>query len=136
VDFFCCDLPECNTLNLAIFAAKMAQHESELISRRTKAALQAKKKREGIEKLHNNLTPERREKGYRHRRSLAQENPANQRAWAAPIPHTLVLAALKGAYQNTQNPLLRLFVVRLTARNSKIAIFFLPKKCPSGPCEC
>lgn len=34
----CCDLPELNTLNLGIFAT-MAQHERELISKRTKEGL-------------------------------------------------------------------------------------------------
>ena len=42
VDFVCCDLPEANTLTIGIFAT-MAQHERELISKRTKAALAAKK---------------------------------------------------------------------------------------------
>lgn len=43
VDFICCDLPEFNSLTLAIFAG-LAQQERELISSRTKAALQEKKK--------------------------------------------------------------------------------------------
>lgn len=38
IDFLACDLPQFNTLTLAIFAA-MAQQERELISSRTKAAL-------------------------------------------------------------------------------------------------
>ena len=42
VDFVCCDIPDANTLTIGIFAT-MAQHERELISSRTKAALQAKK---------------------------------------------------------------------------------------------
>jgi DNA invertase Pin-like site-specific DNA recombinase len=42
VDFVCADMPDANTLTIGIFAA-MAQHERELISERTKAALQAKK---------------------------------------------------------------------------------------------
>lgn len=45
VDFVACDLPDANTLTIGIFAA-LAQHERELISQRTKAALQAKKERE------------------------------------------------------------------------------------------
>jgi len=44
VKFVCCDLPDANTLTIGIFAT-MAQHERELISSRTKAALQAKKAR-------------------------------------------------------------------------------------------
>ena len=44
VDFVCCDMPDANTLTIGIFAT-LAQHERELISSRTKAALQAKKDR-------------------------------------------------------------------------------------------
>jgi DNA invertase Pin-like site-specific DNA recombinase len=44
VNFVCCDMPEANTLTIGIFAT-MAQYERELISQRTKAALQAKKRR-------------------------------------------------------------------------------------------
>lgn len=43
VDFIACDLPEFNSLTLAIFAG-LAQQERELISSRTKAALAEKKK--------------------------------------------------------------------------------------------
>jgi DNA invertase Pin-like site-specific DNA recombinase len=43
VDFQCADMPEANTLTIGIFAT-LAQHERELISSRTRAALQAKKK--------------------------------------------------------------------------------------------
>lgn len=43
VDFIACDLPEFNTLTLAIFSA-LAQQERELISSRTKAALAEKRK--------------------------------------------------------------------------------------------
>jgi len=42
VDFVCCDLPDANTLTIGIFAT-MAQHEREVISKRTKAALAARK---------------------------------------------------------------------------------------------
>ena len=42
VKFVCCDLPEANTLTIGIFAT-MAQHEREMISKRTKEALAAKK---------------------------------------------------------------------------------------------
>lgn len=43
VDFVCADMPDANTLTIGIFAV-LAQHERELISSRTKAALQMKKK--------------------------------------------------------------------------------------------
>lgn len=44
VDFICCDMPVLNTLTLGVTAV-MAQHERELISERTKAALAAAKAR-------------------------------------------------------------------------------------------
>ncbi|MDO1451353.1 recombinase family protein [Rhodocytophaga aerolata] len=44
VDFVCADMPEANTLTIGIFAV-LAQHERELISSRTKAALTAKRER-------------------------------------------------------------------------------------------
>lgn len=52
INIACCDLPELNTLTLGIFAT-MAQHERELISRRTKEGLKiakAKGKKIGREK--------------------------------------------------------------------------------------
>ena len=72
VDFFACDLPACNTMNLAIFAA-IAQHEREIISERTKAALLAKKERG--EKLGNpqNMTNEARRKGNKSHQRKALE---------------------------------------------------------------
>jgi DNA invertase Pin-like site-specific DNA recombinase len=42
VDFVCADIPDANTLTIGIFAT-IAQHEREIISRRTKDALKAKK---------------------------------------------------------------------------------------------
>ncbi|WP_026462764.1 recombinase family protein [Adhaeribacter aquaticus] len=42
IDFVCADMPDANTLTIGIFAV-LAQHERELISSRTKAALQVKK---------------------------------------------------------------------------------------------
>lgn len=44
VKFECCDIPELNTLSLGIFAT-FAQHERELISKRTKEALNALKEK-------------------------------------------------------------------------------------------
>lgn len=43
IDFLACDLPQFNTLTLAVFAA-LAQQERELISSRTRAALAEKRK--------------------------------------------------------------------------------------------
>lgn len=44
IDLYFCDMPLCNTMVLGMFAA-VAEYERELISSRTKAALQAKKGR-------------------------------------------------------------------------------------------
>ena len=44
VDFVCCDFPEANRLTLHIFSA-VAEHEREIISKRTKDALQVAKSR-------------------------------------------------------------------------------------------
>lgn len=44
VKFTCCDMPDANNFTIGIFAL-LAQQERELISARTKAALQAKKER-------------------------------------------------------------------------------------------
>jgi DNA invertase Pin-like site-specific DNA recombinase len=44
INIACCDLPELNTLTLGIFAT-MAQHERELISRRTKEGLKIAKEK-------------------------------------------------------------------------------------------
>jgi DNA invertase Pin-like site-specific DNA recombinase len=44
VDFVCCDLPQANKLTIHLMAV-FAQHEAEMISQRTKAALAAAKKR-------------------------------------------------------------------------------------------
>lgn len=79
IDFICCDMPDANTLTIGIFAT-LAQHERELISSRTKAAL-AELKRKGV-KLGSpqNFTQEVRDKGVRAIKEKAQNNPNNQRA--------------------------------------------------------
>lgn len=51
INFLCADMPQANTLTIGIMAV-MAQHEREIISSRTKAALQAKKAKAG--KIHTN----------------------------------------------------------------------------------
>jgi DNA invertase Pin-like site-specific DNA recombinase len=78
VRFRACDLPEFNTLTLAIFAA-FAQYESERISERTSAALAEKKTRSG-EWRKSPLTPELRAKGVETNRKKALENSNNRRA--------------------------------------------------------
>ena len=79
MDFLCCDIPDANTLTIGIFAS-LAQHERELISSRTKAALQAKK-RQGF-KLGSpaNLTDAARAKGWAANRQKALTNSNNRRA--------------------------------------------------------
>lgn len=76
VNFICCDLPELSTLTLGIFAT-LAQYERELISERTKKALQAKKE-QGFKFGTNNLTDEGRKKGNetKKKRSLEENKKA------------------------------------------------------------
>jgi DNA invertase Pin-like site-specific DNA recombinase len=78
VKFLACDMPEANTLTIGLLAA-LAQHERELISERTKAALKAKKAR-GVLGCPQNLTREATLKAADARRRRAQEDPANRRA--------------------------------------------------------
>ncbi|MES2389292.1 MAG: recombinase family protein [Bacteroidota bacterium] len=80
VDFACADMPQANTLTIGIFAA-LAQHERELISARTKAALTAKKERGGwIPGTPANLSPEARKKGLEARILNARTHKANIQA--------------------------------------------------------
>lgn len=69
VRFQACDIPEANTLAIGILAV-MAQHEHEVISKRTKDALAAKKARGQALGNRNNFTPEGRSKG----RATIQQN--------------------------------------------------------------
>jgi DNA invertase Pin-like site-specific DNA recombinase len=79
VDFVCADMPQANTLTIGIFAV-LAQHERELISTRTKAALAAKKDRgEKIGKP-DNFSSVGRSKGADTMRRLAQEAKENKQA--------------------------------------------------------
>lgn len=83
VDFICADMPDANTLTIGIFAV-MAQHERELISKRTKDALAAKKARgEQIGNL-SNLTAKGRQKGAMARMTKALQDRSNKNAlnWA------------------------------------------------------
>lgn len=79
VDFVCCDIPEANTLTIGIFAV-LAQHERELISSRTKAALQALKDRGAILGTPANLTDDARRKGTAARIANARTSKANRQA--------------------------------------------------------
>lgn len=77
--FIACDMPEANTLTIGLLAA-LAQHERELISERTKAALKAKKARGCVLGSPQNLTREGTLKAAEVRRRRALEDPANRRA--------------------------------------------------------
>jgi DNA invertase Pin-like site-specific DNA recombinase len=79
VKFLACDMPEANTLTIGLLAA-LAQHERELISERTKAALKAKKARGCVLGSPQNLTREATIKAAEARRRRALEDPANRRA--------------------------------------------------------
>ncbi len=81
VDFVCADMPDANTLTIGIFAA-MAQHERELISERTKAALQAKKQQGYVLGTPGNLTQAAREQGARQVAALARASEHNKRMCA------------------------------------------------------
>ncbi|OGX82201.1 recombinase family protein [Hymenobacter coccineus] len=86
VDFVCCDMPDANTLTVGIFAV-LAQHERELISQRTKAALTAKKAQGARLGTPANLTPAATQKGRDQNRANARANEHNERAAA----HILLL---------------------------------------------
>lgn len=77
VDFVCADMPDANTLTIGIFAS-LSQHEREIISQRTKVALQAKKAQGFKLGSPQNLTQEARTKGAAVRREQAQSH--NQQA--------------------------------------------------------
>ena len=80
VGFRALDLPEANTMTLAVMAG-MAQQERELISQRTKAALR-EKKRQGV-KLGSpqNLTPEARERARQSIMRHAREDTTVKHAY-------------------------------------------------------
>lgn len=71
------DVPELNTLTIGIFAT-MAQYEAELISKRTKAALDAKRQRGDAEWRVSRLTMDDRLRGaaVRHDKSISKNKQA------------------------------------------------------------
>lgn len=76
VDFVCADMPDANSLTIEIFAV-LAQHEREMISSRTKAALAAKKERGATLGTLQNLDNAARLKGREIRVANAKEAKAN-----------------------------------------------------------
>ncbi|MFD2935309.1 recombinase family protein [Spirosoma flavum] len=79
VNFQCVDMPDANTLTIGIFAT-LAQHERELISSRTKAALQAKLAQGAKLGKPENLTLWARAKGAASNRRLAMNHPESRKA--------------------------------------------------------
>lgn len=79
VNFQCVDMPDANTLTIGIFAT-LAQHERELISSRTRAALQAKIAQGAILGTPQNLTAWAQAKGAASNRRLAMNHPESRKA--------------------------------------------------------
>ena len=79
VNFQCVDMPDANTLTIGIFAT-LAQHERELISSRTKAALQTKIAQGARLGTPRNLTAQARAKGAAANRQLAITHPESRKA--------------------------------------------------------
>lgn len=71
-----CDMPQVNTMILGVFAS-VAQYERELISARTKSALDAKKAR-GETWVRNKDTDAARKQSIVNRRKIAQDKVANK----------------------------------------------------------
>lgn len=81
VNFQCVDIPDANTLTIGIFAT-LAQHERELISNRTKAALAAKIAQGAKLGKPENLTAAAQIKGVAGNQRRAADNENNRRALA------------------------------------------------------
>ena len=81
INFVCADMPEMNTLTIGIFAV-MAQHEREMISKRTKDALAAKKKLGFSLGSPKNLTKQAQRKGAQMRAQKAKDLSVNKQAFA------------------------------------------------------
>jgi DNA invertase Pin-like site-specific DNA recombinase len=79
VNFVCCDMPDANTLTVGLFAV-IAQHEREMISKRTKDALTAKKARGAVLGTPANMTSVAIAKSLNIRQENARINQQNQQA--------------------------------------------------------
>jgi DNA invertase Pin-like site-specific DNA recombinase len=79
VNFVCCDMPDANTLTVGLFAV-IAQHEREMISKRTIDALTAKKARGAVLGTPANMTPAAIAKSLTIRQENARTNQQNQQA--------------------------------------------------------
>lgn len=79
VDFVCYDMPDANTLTVGLFAV-LAQHEREIISRRTKDALKTKKVRGAKLGMPANLTDAARATGRATMQQNTREHQANRQA--------------------------------------------------------
>lgn len=84
VKFVSCDMPDPDTLRLGV-SATFAQHEREIISIRTKKALQARKDAGMILGKPENFTNEGRAKGREARSEKARNNPNNLRAYCVAM---------------------------------------------------
>lgn len=82
VDFVCADIPDANTLTIGIFAT-IAQHEREIISRRTKDALRAKKQKGFQLGSPQNLTPLARTQAVKS----IKDKALNDQQWKTAILH-------------------------------------------------
>jgi len=81
VKFVCADMPEANSLTLHIISA-IAEYERQLISERTKRALQAKRERSPLWKAGtNNLNEAGRKKSQKVIHENAMNNTANRHAF-------------------------------------------------------
>lgn len=80
IDFVCADLPDMNTLTIGIFAS-LAQYESELISSRTKAAMEQARLRGVKLGTPANLTQQAKDKAHYMISKLAREDISNRKAY-------------------------------------------------------